>query len=143
MRFTYPVTLEAEPEGGFTVTFEDVPGAITFGQDRAEALSHAAGALISMLSAMVDAGQALPAPSPGRGRPLVTVTAIEAVKLALNEAMRTRGMSNTAMAAALCSDEKAIRRLRDVLQPSKMSELERALAALGKRVVLEVRNAAA
>jgi len=143
MRFTYPATLEAEPEGGFTVTFEDVPGAITFGQDRAEALSHAADALISMLSAMVDAGQALPAPSPGRGRPLVAVTAIEAVKLALNEAMRTRGMSNTAMAAAIGSDEKAIRRLRDVLHPSKMSELERALAALGKRVVLEVRDAAA
>lgn len=143
MRFTYPATLEAEPEGGFTVTFEDVPGAITFGQDRAEALSHAAEALISMLSAMVDAGQALPAPSPGRGRPFVAVTAIEAVKLALNEALRTRGMSNTAMAAALGSDEKAIRRLRDVLHPSKMSELERALAALGKRVVLEVRDAAA
>ena len=37
----YPVDLEEQPEGGFTVTFADVPEAITHGRDRDEALQEA------------------------------------------------------------------------------------------------------
>ena len=36
----YPVDLEEQPEGGFTVTFADVPEAITHGRDRDEALQE-------------------------------------------------------------------------------------------------------
>ena len=43
--FDYPVVLEAQPEGGFVVTFPDVPEAITQGDDEDEALLYAADAL--------------------------------------------------------------------------------------------------
>ena len=141
MRYSYPADLLQEADG-VTITFADVPGAISHGATRAEALVHGAEALASVLADMAAAGEALPRPGPARGRPLVSVTATEAAKLALNEAMRVRGVTNVALAALLGVDEKAARRLRDVLHGSRMPELERALAALGKRVTLAVDDAA-
>lgn len=141
MRFSYPADLLEEADG-VTVTFPDVPGAISHGATPAEALRHGAEALVSVLAAMAESGEALPRPGPARGRPLVSVTATEAAKLALNEAMRAQGVSNVALAARLGLDEKAARRLRDVLHGSRMPEIERALAALGKRITLDVQDAA-
>jgi antitoxin HicB len=56
--------------------------------------------------------------------------------------MRRAGITNSDLAARLGCDEKAVRRLRDVLHASRIGEVERALAALGKRVVMNVMNAA-
>ena len=50
--FDYPVTLETQTEGGFVVTFSDVPEAITQGED--EALLYAVDALESALSLYVN-----------------------------------------------------------------------------------------
>ena len=41
MRYLYPCVLEQEEGGGFVVSFPDVPGANTCGDDRAEALAMA------------------------------------------------------------------------------------------------------
>ena len=38
MRYLYPCVLQEEEGGGFIVSFPDVPGANTCGDDRAEAL---------------------------------------------------------------------------------------------------------
>lgn len=57
----YPVILEAQPEGGFVVTFPDVPEAITRGED--EALLYAVDALETALSFYVDDRKPLPVPS--------------------------------------------------------------------------------
>jgi antitoxin HicB len=141
MRFAYPAELTAS-DGAVTITFPDVPGAISEGVDRAEALERGAEALVSMLAAMAEDGEALPAPSPARGRPLVAVTALEAAKLALNDAMRERAVTNVALAAQLDMDERAIRRLRDALHASRIADVERALAALGKRIIVDVADAA-
>ena len=41
----FPATLTPDPDGGFTVTFRDVPEAITEGDTREEALLRAEDAL--------------------------------------------------------------------------------------------------
>ena len=41
----YPARLKAAPEGGFVVTFRDIPEAITQGEDLDDALRHAQEAL--------------------------------------------------------------------------------------------------
>ena len=51
----YPVILEAQSEGGFVVTFPDVPEAITQGEDEDEALLYAVDALETALSFYVEA----------------------------------------------------------------------------------------
>jgi len=141
MRYAYPAELAAS-DGAVTITFPDVPGAISEGADRVEALERGAEALVSMLAAMAADGEALPAPSPARGRPVVAVTALEAAKLALNDTMRAQAVTNVALAAQINMDERAIRRLRDVLHASRIADVERALAALGKRIIVDVAEAA-
>jgi antitoxin HicB len=51
--FEYPVELAPDDNGTVLVTFPDVPGAITYGDDEQEALGHAVDALESILSAMI------------------------------------------------------------------------------------------
>ncbi len=43
----YPAQFEAAPEGGFVVTFRDIPEAITQGETEAEAMEMAADALLT------------------------------------------------------------------------------------------------
>jgi|GEM_PF-6619955 len=45
MEYIYQAKLEADPDGGFIVTFPDVPEAITSGEDKEEALLNAQDAL--------------------------------------------------------------------------------------------------
>lgn len=58
----YAALLEAQPEGGFTVTFPDIPEAITEGDTREEALSHAANVLNLCLEIRIEEREELPLP---------------------------------------------------------------------------------
>jgi antitoxin HicB len=59
----YAALLEAQPEGGFTVTFPDIPEAITEGDTREEALFQAADVLTLCLDERIESGLALPTPT--------------------------------------------------------------------------------
>jgi antitoxin HicB len=142
MRFEYPVDLFREADGTISVTFDGLPGA-TWGADSPQALSRAADALVTVLSGFIDDGVAVPAPAPARGRPLVSLGALEAAKIALHNAMLAAGISNVELAQRIGIDEKAVRRLRDPLHRSHIGQVEAALKALGQRLAVEVRQAAA
>jgi antitoxin HicB len=141
MCYGYPAIFSKEPDG-VTVTFPDVPEAVTWSATRAEAMEHAANALVSALSVYVERNQPTPKPSPARGRTIVSVTALEAMKLALHDAMVAADVSNRDLAGRLGLDEKAVRRLRDPLQRSAVGSVEAALRCLGKRVEVTVLDAA-
>jgi antitoxin HicB len=141
MRYAYPADVTEAPDG-VTVTFPDVPEAITCGDTTPEALARAQDALVSALSFYVDDGRALPQPSEPRGRPTIAVTVLEAAKLALHDAMVTAKISNVDLGRRLSLDEKAVRRLRDPLHRSHIGQVEQALRALGRRVELVVEDAA-
>ncbi len=53
-------------EGGYTVTFRDIPEAITEGDTLAEALGYARQALVLALEHYLDERRLAPAPSPKR-----------------------------------------------------------------------------
>ena len=137
MRYAYPYVAEPQPEGGWTVTFPDVPEAITEGDAAEEVAAMAEAALVTALSFYTDEGQALPRPSPARDRPLAIVPPLAAAKLALHDAMLAEGVTNVVLGRRLGLDEKAIRRLRDPLHRSHIEQIDAALRSLGKR--LEVR----
>lgn len=137
MRYAYPVDLIHEDDGRVSAVFQDVPGA-TWGDTVQEALARASDALISALSFYVDDGKKLPAPSEAAGRPVVSVDALDAAKLALHEAMLAARVSNVELGRRLDLDEKAVRRLRDPLHRSHIGTVEAALRILGRRLVVEV-----
>src|SRR5215472_17188300 len=124
MRYAYPYELHPQPEGGFTVTFPNLPEAITQGENEEEAAVMAEDALVTALSFYTDGSEPLPRPSPANGRPLAYVSPLVAAKLALPEAMTAARVSNVALARQLGTDEKTVRRLRDPLHQSRINQID-------------------
>ncbi len=137
-RYAYPVDLHSEGDGGFWVSFPDIPEALTGGADRVEALEMAADCLEEALAAMITDGLAVPEPSPARGRPIVTPGAVIAAKAALYEAMRESGLRKVELARALGCDEAEVRRMLSPRHRTKIGRLEEALRCVGKRLIVTV-----
>lgn len=144
MELAYPVDLTPQDDGSVLVTFPDVRAALTDGDSKAEALSEAADCLVAALGAYIELRRDIPAPShPRRGQPVVTVPPLVAAKLALYRAMRGAGLTRVALGKRLGISESAVRRLLDLDHRSHIGQVEAALAVLGKRLVVEVRDTAA
>lgn len=141
MRYAYPFVMDPQPEGGFTVTFPDVPEAITEGDTAGEARERAEDALATALSFYTDGAKPLPTPSAARDRPVAMVPPLVAAKLALHDAMVAAGISNVELGRRLGLDEKSVRRLRDPLHRSHIGQIEAALRVLGKRLEVRVLEA--
>lgn len=141
MRYAYPVDLDTDENGRVVARVADLIGCVTDGADRAEALAEAQDALEAALGAAVAGKEDIPAPSPARGRPVVVPGAVMAAKVALYQAMRAAGMSNTDLAARLGLAETEVRRMLDPDRATKIGRLEEALAVLGQRVVVAVEAA--
>src|SRR5438309_12052060 len=95
----YPAALISDRDGGFTVTFRDVPEAITEGDTREEALLRAEDALESALAMYIAAKEPLPAASPAEaGEEMVPLSALGMAKTALYDAMREQGVGRAELA---------------------------------------------
>ena len=140
-QMAYPVRLETGDEGAVLVSFPDIPEALTEAATEAEALAEAGDCLIAALGGYVDGRRDIPSPSPARGRKLVALPALAAAKIALYRAMRERGVSNAALARKLGTVEGSVRRLVDLDHRSHIGQVETALHALGRRLVVATRAA--
>jgi antitoxin HicB len=139
----YPAALTPDPDGGFTITFRDVPEAITEGDTRDEALLRAEDALESALAMYIAAGEPLPASSKVQpGEELVPLSALGMAKAALYDAMREQGVGRAELARRLRWHLPQVSRVLDLRHASKMEQVEAALAALGLRLIIEVARAA-
>ncbi len=135
----YPVILEAQPEGGFVVTFPDVPEAITQGEDADEALLYAVDALESALSFYVDDRKPLPVPSKAkRGQPTVRPSALECAKLGVYRAMTEQGIKKAELARRLGWHMPQVDRLFDLKHASRFDQIEAAARALGRHIEVSV-----
>lgn len=142
MRYLYPCILTPEKEGGFFVSFPDIPGALTCGDDRTEALEMAEDALVAMLAVYVQQQREIPTPSPvADDQELVAVPPIAAAKLALYTAMREQGITGDALAVRLNLSDSAIRKLLDPDCFSHISQIMKALRTVGRSLVIEDRAA--
>jgi antitoxin HicB len=141
--YSYPVTLERDDNGSILVGFPDLPWVHSFGDDEADALAHASDALESALVAIIGEREAVPAPSKiARGRKRVALPALSAAKVAVYAAMREAGLRKAELARRLGWHVPQVDRLLDLRHASRVDQIEAALAALGKRLVIAVRDAA-
>lgn len=141
--FTYVAELDPGDRRGFVVSFPDVPEAITQGKDEREALSMAEEALGMALLTYPLRGLPLPVAkmrAQGNRKVPVTPSPDVAAKLAVLDAVRAAGMTKAAFAQLINKDEKEARRILDPRHPTKLPTLSEALAALGKRLVIGVRE---
>ena len=134
----FPVKLSKEPEGGYTVTFPDIPEAITCGKSVEDALYHAKDALESAMDFYLDDKRPVPAPSkPKRGQYAVELPASVAAKVLLLNEMSDQKVRPAELARRLKVTPQEVTRLIDWRHTSKIDGIAGALKALGK--TLEMR----
>ncbi len=131
----YPVRLEKEDDG-YVVTLPDIPYGATQGENRAHALAQAEDFLEEAILGMMAHGDEVPTPTPARGRPTVALPLLTAAKLETYRAMRAAGLNKRQLAARLGWRPSRVTRLFDGRHTSRLDQIETALAALGRRLVV-------
>lgn len=84
----------------------------------------------------------IPRPSPARGRPLIALSPLSSAKLGLYIAMREGRISKSELCRRLGWNMPQVARLLDLRHASRLDLVDEALAALGKRLEVTVRDAA-
>ena len=141
-RFHYPIYLIPDDDGGFVVRFRDFPEAITQAESVEVAYLEAADCLDEAFAGRMRRNDEIPLPSPLReGDLLVAPPAETAAKTVLYLAMKESGVGKAELARRLACDEKEVRRLLDPHHASKLPRLARAVALLGKRLVIDMEPA--
>ena len=139
-RFSYGAKLTSdEIDGGWVVTFRDVPEAITQGDDKRSALREAGDCLEEAIAARIDDKKEIPLPSSLRDDEYLVCLPIQtALKASVYLAMRESSLSQVQLAKMLEVDEKEVRRILDPHHSTKLPTLERVLNALGRQISLTV-----
>jgi antitoxin HicB len=139
----YPAALEREADGGFVVTFRDLPEAVAQGDDLDQALEAGMYSFAVALEFRIRDGEAWPRPSPAlEGERVITLPVLIEAKLALMRRMHETGTTKVELARLLEISEGAVRRLLRFDHRSHIGRIEAALARLGSRLELTLRQAA-
>jgi antitoxin HicB len=138
----YRVKLSKDTNDTILVVVPDVPGAVTFGEDREEALLRAPDAIESALMGYIDLRREIPAPRAGGRGPFVTLPVLTEAKLALYTAMRTASVSKSELARRMNCHMPQVDRLLDLRHASRLDQLDAAFHALGKQLSVQVSEAA-
>jgi antitoxin HicB len=135
----YPARFEAAEEGGFVVTFRDIPEAITQGDTLEEARFMAADALLVSMEFYFDGKRPVPAPSKAaKGEELVALPASLSAKVLLWNAMMEQKVTPSDLARRLNTSPQAVNRIVDYRHATKIDTIAEALEALGKHLDIGV-----
>ena len=139
----YPAEFEPDDNNTVMVTCPDVPEAVSSGQTASEALEWMEDALCVILSAYMDDNEDIPKPSrPVKGQPVVDLPPMAVMKLTIYQSMRDQGISQVELARRLNRDARQVRRILDLDHNSRLDQLEAALRALNKKLVIDIQEAA-
>ena len=136
----YPVILRRDDET-ILVRFPDFPEAQTFGDTKEEALARAVDALETAIIGRMSDREDIPPPSSTRRRSRVTLPPLSSAKLGLYRAMRAARVSKAELGRRLGWQGPQVDRLLDLRHATRLDQLDQALRALGKRLVVEVEAA--
>lgn len=127
----YPATLTPD-NGGFVVTFRDIPEAITQGDDEADALAMAKDALVTAMDFYFEDRRPVPPPSaPVAGERLVALPLSVSAKVLLLNAMIERQVRPADLARLMGIKPQEVNRIIDLEHNTKIDTVADAMAALG------------
>lgn len=128
---------------GLMSTCRDLPEFVGVGDTVEDACRLAVEGLETTIGIYIDERRPVPMPSaPEPGEHAVYVPALTATKALLSNAMIEAGWRKADLARALGVHPPQVDRLLDVNHHSKLDQIEAALLALGRRLVVEVQWAA-
>ncbi len=133
----YPVTLTPAVEGGFVVSFLDIPEALTQGNTRHDALQAAQAALITAFEFYFDDNEAIPLPSAVSAEDdYVEIPLSVASKVLLLNAFLESKITQQELANRIGRPKQEITRLFDLKHTTKIDAVQIAARALGKELAL-------
>ncbi|MYM37276.1 type II toxin-antitoxin system HicB family antitoxin [Duganella sp. FT94W] len=133
----YPAIFEPAEEGGFVITFRDIPEAIAQADDEAEALTEASGALVSAMDFYFEDRRAVPCPSePRASERLIALPASVSCKILLLNEMIAQKVGPSELARRMGTSPQVVNRLVDLHHPTKIDTIEDAIGCLGKQLEL-------
>jgi antitoxin HicB len=140
----FTALFEAAEEGGFVVTFPDFEWGVTQGDSEEEALAMAADALTMIIEDYIGKGKPLPEAGKRRGGKYrsIQLPARVAAKAELYRAFIASGVRKAHLARQLGIPKANVDRLFDVRHSSRIEQLEAAFAAIGKRMGIQIQDAA-
>jgi len=141
----YPALFEPDRKaGGFVVTFPDFGYGATQGETIEEALDMARDLLKCLVADRMEKKESLPVPSKPRDKRmrLVSLPALAEAKATLYVSMREGGIRKADLARRLGVAKPQIDRLLDLDNSTRFDQIEAAFRALGKRLSIEVEDAA-
>jgi len=139
----YPVVLERDDNGTVLVSFPDFPEVHTFGENEADALAHAIDALATGIDAYVKDRRDIPLPSAKPTQHRVTLPVLSEAKMRLYETMRRNRVTKSELARRLHCHLPQVDRLLEMRHESRLSQVEAAFGALGKKLVIGIDDTAA
>jgi antitoxin HicB len=135
----YPAQFKAAQEGGFVVTFRDIPEAITQGDTEEEAIEMAADALLTAMEFYFEDKRAVPLPSSAkRGERLVSLPPSACAKVLLLNEMLAQHVTPSELARKLGTSPQNINKVINLGHTTKIDALNEALHALGMRLEITV-----
>lgn len=138
----YPAKLKSAREGGYVVTFRDIPEAITQGESVEDALKRAQDALETAIEFYLDERRQVPMPSAAkRGERLVGLPVSESFKILLHNEMVKQNIRPAELAKRMGTSKQEVNRITTLRHPTKVDRLADALAALGKRLTVHLKAA--
>jgi antitoxin HicB len=131
-------------KGGFVVTFPDFAWGVTQGDTEAEAAAMAVDALSMIVGDYIEHGKELPRSRKLRGSKyrLIQLPVLQSAKAELYMAFQASGIRKTELGRRLGIPKTTVDRLFDFKNSTRLEQLETAFAALGKRLAVEVKDAA-
>ncbi len=136
----YPIELTPDDNDTVMVIFPDVPEAVSFGDDEADALARSVDALETALNGYITDRRDIPVPSDANGRPCVSPSLLASLKLGVYGAMRAHGWRKAELARRMAVNPRQIDRLLDLTHASTVGQLEQAAAVAGGQYYVEVRH---
>lgn len=129
-----------EEADGVTLTFPDIPEAITCGDSVEDAMSHAADAVLTAFMIYEKDRRVFPMPKTRTKGKTVFVPMVASLKIMLHNAMIEGGMRKVDLAKRTGWANSQVERILDPRYVSKIDLIETALAATGKAVTGKLVN---
>ncbi|MDE1006745.1 MAG: type II toxin-antitoxin system HicB family antitoxin [Paraburkholderia fungorum] len=134
----YPALIEPDTTG-FTVSFRDIPEALTSGETLEEARTMAADALRTAMDFYFEDRRSVPVASKARkGEELIALPASVSAKVLLLNEMIAQNITPAELARRLGTRPQEVNRIIDLSHTTKIDTISAALEALGKHLEIAV-----
>lgn len=134
----YRYALTPDDDDTVLITSPDFPEVTSFAECAEDAPLYASGAILEAVAARIAARQDLPAPHARVDEAGVPLSLQVQLKIAVYRRMREEGLTKAELARQLGWHDPQISRLFDLNHATRLPDLDRALAVLHARPVVDV-----